>query len=79
MAPADGGNTEPARHRTRAHFFVALGAEPSGTSRLEPSEVLSVELVPESELVSRFEGGDVVHAVHLAALLLAARRGFLTL
>jgi 8-oxo-dGTP pyrophosphatase MutT (NUDIX family) len=72
-------NTEPARHRTRAHFFVALGAEPSGTSRLEPTEEISVELVPETELVTRFENGDIVHAVHIAALMTAARRGFLNL
>lgn len=72
-------NPEPARHRTRAHFFVALGAEPTGTSRLEPSEVLSVELAPSTELMARFEAGEIVHGVHVGAILLAARRGFVRL
>jgi 8-oxo-dGTP pyrophosphatase MutT (NUDIX family) len=70
---------EPARHRTRAHFFVALGAEAIGKSRLEPTEVLDVELLPATELISRFEAGDIVHGVHVAAILLAARRGFVNL
>jgi 8-oxo-dGTP pyrophosphatase MutT (NUDIX family) len=72
-------NPEPARHRTRAHFFVALGAEPKGTSRLEPAEVLGVELLPQTELMQRFEAGDIVHGVHVGAILLAARRGFIRL
>lgn len=70
---------EPARHRTRAHFFVALGVVPTGNRKLEPSEVLSVELVPSTELVPRFEAGDLVHGVHVAAILLAARRGHVRL
>lgn len=72
-------NPEPARHRTRAHFFVALGAEPTGESRLEPTEVLDVELVPSVELLARFEAGDIVHGVHVAAILLAGRRGLVDL
>jgi 8-oxo-dGTP pyrophosphatase MutT (NUDIX family) len=70
---------EPARNRARAHFFVALGAEPSGTVRLDASEELSVEMVAARELVPRFDAGDLVHAVHVAAILLAGRRGFVEL
>jgi 8-oxo-dGTP pyrophosphatase MutT (NUDIX family) len=70
---------EPARNRARAHFFVALGAEPSGTVRLDASEELSVEMVAARELVPRFDAGDLVHGVHLAAILLAGRRGFVEL
>jgi len=70
---------EPARNRARAHFFVALGAQPSGTVRLDASEDLSLEMVPARELVPRFEAGEIVHAVHIAAILLAGRRGFLDL
>jgi 8-oxo-dGTP pyrophosphatase MutT (NUDIX family) len=70
---------EPARHRTRAHFFVALGAEPSGKRGLEPSEVIDVELVPARELLPLFEAGEIVHGVHIGAILLAERRGLVKL
>ena len=70
---------EPARNRSRAHLFVALGAEPRGTVRLDASEDLFVEMVAARELVPHFESGEIVHAVHVAAILLASRRGFLDL
>jgi 8-oxo-dGTP pyrophosphatase MutT (NUDIX family) len=69
-------STEPARHTTRAHFFVALGAELAGPARPEQCEVIDVELYGAAELVRLVETGGIVHGVHVAAILLAERRGF---
>lgn len=70
---------EPARNRARAHLFVALGAVPSGTVRLDASEDLTVEMVRARELMARCDAAQIVHAVHVAAILLAGRRGFVDL
>lgn len=70
-------STEPARHTTHAHFFVALGAERAGAARPEQSEVLEVELHPAAELLGLVEAGEVLHGVHVGAILLAERRGLL--
>lgn len=71
-------STEPARHTTRAHVFVALGARSAFPQALDPGEVLSVERRPARELRDLIASGDLHHAVHVAAVLLAAERGFLT-
>lgn len=68
---------EPARHRQWADFFVALGCHEQGAPSPEPSE--SIRVVPWpldaiDDLISR-----MTHGLHLAALLLAERRGLLEL
>jgi 8-oxo-dGTP pyrophosphatase MutT (NUDIX family) len=68
---------EPARNTTRAHFFFARGALPVGELALDSSEELEVLLVPVSELFELIEHGQIVHAVHIAAILTAARRGLI--
>lgn len=72
-------NTEPARHTTRAHLYVARGARMENAQRLEPSEQLEVLLLSSRELGSRIDAGEIAHGVHVGAILLAARRGFLRL
>ncbi len=67
--------TEPARHTTRAHFFCALGAERVAEPRLDAAENVVVELRPQRELVALIEQGELVHGVHVGAILLAERRG----
>jgi hypothetical protein len=44
---------------------------------LDNSEELEVVLVPVAELFGLIESGHIVHAAHIAAILLAARRGLL--
>ena len=68
---------EPARNRTRAHFFFARGATRVSELALDNGEDLEVVLVPASELFELIERGVIVHAAHIAAILLAARRGLL--
>jgi ADP-ribose pyrophosphatase len=68
---------EPARNSTRAQFFFARGGVRVAELALDSSEELEVVLVPVNELFGLIESGHVVHAAHIAAILLAARRGLL--
>lgn len=71
-------STEPARHGTRAHFFVAIGAERVAQPRPEQSEVIEVELHDARALLALIDSGEILHGVHVAAILLAIRRGLLS-
>jgi 8-oxo-dGTP pyrophosphatase MutT (NUDIX family) len=68
---------EPSRSSTRAHFFFASGARPVAAQQLDHSEDMVVVLVPVSELLELIDHGHIVHAAHIAAILLAWRRGLL--
>jgi len=69
--------TEPSRHTARAHFFCALGAKLVAERSLDASEELELVTVPKRELLDLVLRGDIAHGVHVAAILLAERRGFL--
>jgi 8-oxo-dGTP pyrophosphatase MutT (NUDIX family) len=75
--PLLSAQTEPARHTTRAHFFFASGAKPVAEPELDASEQIETFTVPAPELFELIERGEIVHAVHIAAILTAARRGWL--
>ncbi|MEI9954418.1 MAG: NUDIX hydrolase [Pseudomonadota bacterium] len=68
---------EPSRNSTRAHFFFARGGERVSELALDSSEDLEVLLVPVPELLELIDHGQIVHAAHIAAILLAGRRGLL--
>lgn len=68
---------EPSRHATRAHFFCALGARAVAEHSPDDSEEIELVTVPRSSLVELVLRGDVVHGVHVGAILLAERRGLL--
>lgn len=68
---------EPARNSARAHFFFARAGRSVVEQALDHSEELDVLLVPAVELFDRIERGQIVHGSHIAAILLAARRGLL--
>ncbi len=68
---------EPARHTHLAHCFVALGAEPTHEQSLDDGEDVVVEVVPRARARELVETGEIVHAVHVAAVLLALQRGLL--
>lgn len=70
--------TEPARHTTRAHFYVATGARPVQAPRPEAGELLDIVVVPARELGRLMDDGEILHGVHVGAILLAARRGYLS-
>jgi 8-oxo-dGTP pyrophosphatase MutT (NUDIX family) len=66
---------EPARHRQWAHFCVARDVVQRADQSLDATEDIRVVLRPLSKLDSIVS--EMVHAAHVAALLLAARRGLL--
>jgi 8-oxo-dGTP pyrophosphatase MutT (NUDIX family) len=68
---------EPARNSTRAHFFFARGATRVSELALDNSEELEVLLVPVADLIELIDRGQIVHAAHIGAILLAWRRGLL--
>ncbi len=68
---------EPARSSTRAHFFFARGAARVFELALDSSEDLEVLLVPVPEVLELIDHGQIVHAAHISAILLAWRRGLL--
>jgi 8-oxo-dGTP pyrophosphatase MutT (NUDIX family) len=69
--------TEPSRHTTRAHFFVALGAHRAAEPCPDPSEDIRIVVLPKAELLAAVDAGQIEHGLHVAAILLAARRGLL--
>ena len=69
---------EPARATQRAHFFVAHGAHPAGPAQPESSEVIAVRRLPIRGLFAEIEKGTMVHAAHIAAVLLAVHHGHVT-
>lgn len=70
-------STEPSRHTNRAHFFLARGARRIAEASPEAVEQIEVRLVPSVELLEGLDHGMVAHGVHIGAILLAARRGWL--
>ncbi|HEY3233402.1 MAG TPA: NUDIX hydrolase [Polyangiaceae bacterium] len=68
---------EPTRHTNRAHFFFATGAYRAAEPKLEPSEDIEVVLLSPRALLEAVDGGNIVHGLHVAAILTAARRGML--
>jgi 8-oxo-dGTP pyrophosphatase MutT (NUDIX family) len=69
--------TEPSRHTVRAHFFCARGARLAAARAEDASEDIEVVLVPRPALLELIESGRIVHGIHIAAILLAERRGLL--
>jgi 8-oxo-dGTP pyrophosphatase MutT (NUDIX family) len=70
---------EPARSTQRAHFFIATGVRPAGPAQPEASEVIAVHRRPLRSLMSEIESGRMVHAAHIGAVLLAAKRGLISI
>jgi 8-oxo-dGTP pyrophosphatase MutT (NUDIX family) len=68
-------STEPARHTTRAHFFLARGARATHRPAPEESEVLEQVRVPLGDLSRLALDGSIVHGMHVGAILVALARG----
>ncbi len=66
---------EPARHEQWAHFLVATDAERVAEPKPDSTERIEIVLRPVSELTDLL--AEMVHAPHVAALLIAARKGLL--
>jgi len=68
---------DPARQTATAHFFCALDAQPGGARKLDESEDIDTVLMARDELLGAIETGRLVHGIHMAAILMAERRGLL--
>jgi 8-oxo-dGTP pyrophosphatase MutT (NUDIX family) len=68
---------EPARNTARAALFFAREGKCVRAPALDANEDMEVVLVPRAEIPELVESGEIVHGVHIAALLLALRRGWL--
>lgn len=66
---------EPARHAQWAHLSFAKNAQLVAGQALDATEEIEVVLRPKSQLDRVL--GEMVHGVHMLALLYAARRGLL--
>ncbi|UFN51272.1 NUDIX hydrolase [Roseomonas sp. OT10] len=68
-----------ATHRNRCHSLLALGCRRVAEPAPGPGEDIAVELHPWREVLDRLHEGLLPQAMHVSALLLAARRlGWLT-
>lgn len=68
---------EPARHTTMGHFYLATGCRRVGEQRLDRCEHIAVRPMPVVDLLAAVDDGRIVHGSHVAAILLAERRGLL--
>lgn len=68
---------EPSRTTSRAHFFLAREARRVREPRPESTELITLHELEPRVLLDKLERGELIHAAHAAALLLAARRGAL--
>lgn len=75
--PLLSASIDPSRQVSRAHFYVALGARPVAAPALDSSEDLETVLVGKAELLELVDSGQLVHGIHVAAILTAVRRGVL--
>lgn len=71
--------TDPSRMTTRGWIVVATGGQRVGPPVTDESEELQIVLVPCSEVGAMIDAGRINHATHVAAILMAARAGFLSL
>ncbi|MEZ4222167.1 MAG: NUDIX hydrolase [Polyangiaceae bacterium] len=69
--------TEPVRHTNSAHFFFAADARRTQEPTPMEDETIQVRLLDVGELLRWVDDGRIVHGVHVGAILLAARRGWI--
>jgi 8-oxo-dGTP pyrophosphatase MutT (NUDIX family) len=69
--------TETSRHTNRAHFFFAGGARRVAEPAPGADENIRVQLFPTGALLAAVDNGDIAHGMHVAAVLMAVRRGWL--
>lgn len=62
----------PAIQSNRVHTYLAVGAEPTGTRKLDAGEEgMTVHRLPVREVVANLQRGILAQSLHVASLLLA--------
>lgn len=77
MEPLLSVYNDPNRHTARAFFFFSPAVVKVREQQLDPAERIAVKLIPAQELLRAIDGGQVIHSLHIGAVLMAARRGLL--
>ncbi len=72
-------SVDPSRQTVQAHFFFARGARQLKAPKLDAAEDIELASLPRRELSAALVGGRIVHGLHVAAILLAARVGLFEL
>jgi 8-oxo-dGTP pyrophosphatase MutT (NUDIX family) len=75
--PLLSASIDPARQSSRAHFFVALDCRRVAKPALDATEELETVLLEPAEVLALIDRGELQHGIHLAAVLLAVRRGLI--
>jgi 8-oxo-dGTP pyrophosphatase MutT (NUDIX family) len=70
-------SVDPARVVSRAHFFAAHDCRPVAKPALDATEELETVLLERDELLALIDRGELQHGLHLAAVLLAVRKGLI--
>jgi 8-oxo-dGTP pyrophosphatase MutT (NUDIX family) len=74
------GHANPAIQTNRLHVVLGLGAEPVAAATPEPTETISIELVPVDRVLAGLARGEIGQSMHVGAILLglaaAGRIGF---
>lgn len=68
---------EPTRHTNYGHLFVAHDVRRVTTPSLDESEDITTRVVPASSLIDRVRAGEIIHGIHVAAVLWAEQEGWL--
>lgn len=68
---------DPHRQTNRVHLFAALGARRVADPSPDATERMHVRLVGAARAMEAALRGTICHSIHVAALLLAERRGLL--
>ena len=69
--------TDPCNHSNYAHFFLARDAYLQEKQNLDAEEDIAVHAIPVADVLKMLDAGEVIHGIHMAAILWAQRRGWL--
>ncbi len=67
--------TDPSNHSNYAYLYLAQGATLAGQQRLDEEEEIEVRLCNLDRLFDMISSGEIVHGIHLTALLWAMSLG----
>ncbi|MEO0558455.1 MAG: NUDIX hydrolase [Bacteroidota bacterium] len=68
---------EPTRHTNYGHLFIAHDVRQVADPQLDESEDITTRRVPAESLLDRVRDGEIVHGIHVAAVLWADRDGWI--
>ncbi|MEZ4700109.1 MAG: NUDIX hydrolase [Rhodothermales bacterium] len=70
-------STDPSNHSNYAYLYLARDASPSAEQALDQEEMIRVHRMPAGDLLEAMMDGEIVHGIHMTALLWAMQRGLL--